>query len=214
AYYESGAIRECAEYNVIQANLIRGVSYFDEHDGAVVATFTILLALFTWGVWVQTSRTAKLAHATARAHLWAQRAGISFDRDANGNIVRTNATLTIRNLGETPGMAHRIKIHLYRWALGDWPDEPYYKDTINERMHFFKQDSEEHFGFEVNLPFTDHDLNDFRNGARVLILYGFIEYADVIDSNVRHRSGFAIRLNMSNQWDASESWAIQGPSAY
>jgi hypothetical protein len=214
-YYENGAIRECSEHNIISAKLIVGVSYLEEHDGAVIGVFTILLTVSTAGLWLQTWRTAKIVHNNSRASLWVQDPTIVFVRDDAGNVLDAAGTYTIHNFGPSPAIAQRVKSHLFRGRPEDWPDEPYYKDTINETTLLLKPHSNRIIVFTTKtIKFTNQEVLDFRSGAKILVFYGFVEYSDTIEPARAHRSGFALKIEIKKDGDTSVGSVECGPPRY
>lgn len=47
---------ECTYYDFVTSLFVRLVDYFDLHAGAITAFSTIMLAIFTWRLWVSTDR--------------------------------------------------------------------------------------------------------------------------------------------------------------
>jgi hypothetical protein len=215
-------------------------SFVEAHDGAFVAFFTAFLVWSTVLLWRATKRLAEGAEAqsrdmqesirvaaetakateanakalliSARAHIWIERMSIIFMRDDKMNIARTEGSYTIMNWGETPGVAKRIKIHLFRDVMAVWPNEPAYKDTILETTMLLAPKCGETRQFELKIPFTSQDVEDFNEQRRPLIFFGYVEYVDVFDPTIEHRAGFAYRLTMAG--DTSTASDYQGPGAY
>jgi hypothetical protein len=225
--------------------VITGVlSFLEDHDGAIVAIFTILLAISTIGLWHATGQLAKGARAQAtdlkeslsisrqaadaasanakaalisgRAHIWVDGVTADFERDNEGNITRITCVVRIRNGGPTPGLGKLLRIHMFREPIENWPANPVYKGTFSEAAGLIGPQDIFHNPMIVKVALSQEEFAEILGGTRALIFYGSITYSDVFEPNVDHVSGFAYRLTLGAgiHQNTTAMCGYQGPDSY
>ena len=224
--------------------LLAVLKFLEDHDGAIVAVFTIVLAWSTWGLWSATKRLAEGAEQQARevrdslaisrqaadaaslnanaaltsgrAHIWVDRVTADFTRDGEGNITRITCVVSIRNGGPTPGLGKILRIHMFREPIENWPDQPVYKGTFSEAAGLIAPQDINYNTMVVKVALSQEEFADILAGTRALIFYGSITYSDVFVPDVDHVSGFAYRLTLGtgDQQNSTAICSYQGPHSY
>jgi hypothetical protein len=136
---------DCAAYDVTLVALLKLGRFFDDHNGAFVAVFTLALVISTVGLWIVTRQTAEATKANTDMIVNRERArfiasdtlcGIGiFANQPKADVVRCtiSARTQFYNVGATPGLVGKTRIKVFigrslpeRITLRDVPSKPYY----------------------------------------------------------------------------------------
>ena len=171
--------------------------------------FTLVLAGSTIGLWLSTratgndiekaataaKRNAAAALQAAIANKLATRAYIRISSCSPGVIFSASSPLAckleIKNYGETPAHITNIVIQMkIRDRDQQLPDIPDYSSAkIYVHSASFLVRGENIFYNFIDKTITPKEIiGDFKDGRKVLCLYGFVDYTDVFGDN--HRGGF------------------------
>jgi hypothetical protein len=183
-----------------------GFTFVEEHNGAVVAVFTIVLSVATIGLGVATyglykagreqiavaRDTAEAAKSTAEHTRTVERAYLKFSHRPTGlRCARTGeccVEMGIHNRGHTPATVTGVLFEHVITATPHLPVSPSYTAGKEKPRSAFLVAGMQ-FGFEEKFDVTPKEYSEIRRAKLHLFLLGYVDYIDAFGQ--RHRAGYA-----------------------
>jgi type II secretory pathway pseudopilin PulG len=187
-------------------NVIWFSHLFERHSGAVIAAFTIVLALSTIGLWratrdlykaaeqqISVARDAADAAKDAAEHVrTVERAYVKLSHKTGLTSEPTGlffVKMQAKNTGRTPATVTdmRVKPVLLSNADNLSPEPNYERKGSDTHKAFLVANGSAYFG--DNFSITPSQLAQVNDGTLKLYLIGYVDYIDAFGE--RHRGGYA-----------------------
>jgi len=181
---------------------------FERHGEAVIAAFTIVLALSTIGLWRATSKLykageqqiavvgdiAEAAKDAAEHTRTVERAYVKLSHMQPGLKSEPTGLFFVRmrakNTGRTPASVTDMRVKpVLTPKAKSLPAKPNYKRKGGDTTHkaFLVANGSAYFG--DNFSITPSELEQVKDGTLKLYLIGYVDYIDAFGE--RHRGGYA-----------------------
>jgi hypothetical protein len=220
--YQPGSGQDSAtDCSVFQAPIFRFLFWFanafDNHGEAVIALFTIVLAISTIGLWRSTRKlweagekqiavAAFAANSSEQSARAAHRAAAIMDQTAERQlrayVVVTHAKVTnfegmpefyleYQNAGQTPAydLVARVAVHLADWPLTEIP--PLDMEGIASSV-ILGPSLHGHTTINPDRALPEPDLAAIRSGGKAVYFHGLITYRDSFGTNRETRFRYQI----------------------
>ena len=156
--------------------------------GNAIILFTAVLAVSTIGLWYITYRISKHTVASERAYVTMSHRppGLLIDNFSGEMWV----TIQVRNAGRTPATISNLAIKAEALPSGTpLPEEPDYGTEQDEPSAKAFLATDGSFNHTRELSVSDSEMDEVRNGTRILYILGYVDYKDQFEQ--RHRGGYA-----------------------
>ncbi len=171
------------------------LDFIDKHAGAMIALFTLVLALSTISLWRSTREVAIAAKTTAQHTRAVERAYVKLSHvppglGAENEEGQFSVQVSVKNFGTTPAKVTDILVKPVVVPNNQsLPKRPDYSRIWGQIPHAFLVAQEE-FLHEVRFKISPDQMALVNNAfTHTLYLIGYVDYIDQFGH--RHRSGYA-----------------------
>ena len=158
-----------------------------------LAIFTYRLVAVTKDMHIATSATAEIAKLSLdadRPYLLVEKGGL---RGFDGIKEISEASFIFKNFGKRPPIITRIVLRLDHVQVGKYPAKRDFSKCVEKASTVYAVGAGETFQTKTDATHSFDeplDMEDIRQGKRALICYGCLYYADPMDDETAHETGF------------------------
>lgn len=163
---------------------------------AAITFFTLVLAISTIVLARSTIGLHKVTRLMAGHVVASERAYVTMSHTSPPGLLIDNfsgemwMTIQVRNAGRTPATISNLAIKAEALPSGTpLPEEPDYGTEQDEPSAKAFLATDGSFNHTRELSVSDSEMDEVRNGTRILYILGYVDYIDQFEQ--RHRSGYA-----------------------